>query len=124
MGGLWVALHALEAARSHAGEKDRCIPHEARTARTLGWAAMPSGCGSECGFGGGGTECTFLEMNTENDVVHCGECTTDFCNAAAGLHAGASAAAARCGHRCGQLVLARRNGGMTRAATANYRQGA
>lgn len=47
-----------------------------------------------CGFGGGGTECTFLEMNTENDVVHCGECTTDFCNAAAGLHAGASAAAA------------------------------
>ena len=52
--GAWVVLHALEAARSHAGEKDRCIPHEARTARTLGWAAMPSGCGSECGFGGGG----------------------------------------------------------------------
>ena len=53
-GGLWAPLHALEAARSHAGEKDRCIPHEARTTRTLGWVAMPSGCWSECGCGGGG----------------------------------------------------------------------
>ncbi len=45
-----------------------------------------------CSSGVGG-ECTFLKMNTENDVVYCGECKTDFCNAASRLRAGPAAAA-------------------------------